>query len=123
MIDQEKINAPADPNNFIERLAHQLGVTADAKYIYAKPIERDGVTVIPVARASYCFGGGNGEKENEVGSGGGGAVAVTPVGYIEIKNGETRFCPTRDWLKIVPVLAVSVPLILFGVRGLKRLFK
>lgn len=109
---------------FIERLARQLRVTANAKYIYAEPVERGGVTVIPVAKATYGLGGGTGKKENEQGSGGGGGVVLTPVGYIEIKNGATRFCPTRDFLAVVPrILAVAAPLILFVVWGFKKMLR
>lgn len=108
---------------FVERLANKLGITANAKYIYAEPIESDGVTVIPVAKAAYALGGGSGKKEGEEGSGGGGGVALTPVGYIEIKNGETRFRLTRDWLMVLPMIAVTAPVILFSVWGLKRLLR
>jgi len=83
--------------SLIERLAHQVGVTANAKCIYGEPVDRDGVAVIPVAKSCYGFGGGfGGQKEKGEGGGGGGGVMLTPVGYIEIKNGETRFRPTLD---------------------------
>lgn len=98
-----------------------MGITANAKYIYAEPIERDGVTIVPVAKAIYGLGGG-GKKDGEEGSGGGGVV-LKPVGYIEIKNGETRFRPIRDWLTILPMIAVSAPIILLSVWSLTKLFK
>jgi uncharacterized spore protein YtfJ len=109
-------------NSFIERLAHQLGITANAKFIYAEPVERDGVTVIPAARAVYGFGGGSGRKDSEKGSGGGGGVALTPVGYIEIKNGETRFRPARDPVIYLLLAAAAAPLLAFTVRRLTRMF-
>lgn len=101
-------------NSLIERLAKQLGMAANARYIYAEPVERDGTTVIPVAKAAYGFGGGSGKKEGEEGSGGGGGVSVTPVGYIEMKNGETRFRPTHDWLTLIPIAAATAPIVLFS---------
>jgi uncharacterized spore protein YtfJ len=122
MLTQEKPNEETD-KSFLENLANQLGITANAKYIYAETVERDGVTVIPVAKAAYGFGGGSGKKEGEEGSGGGGGVSVTPVGYIEIKNGETRFRPTRDWLKVLPMLAATAPLILLSIWGMQRLLR
>lgn len=106
--------------SFVERLAHQLGITANAKYIYAEPIERDGVTVIPVAKAVYGFGGGTGKKENEQGGGGGGGAVLTPVGYIEIKDGATRFRPTRDPIVYVSVIAAVAPLVMFTVWRLTK---
>ena len=59
------------------------------------PVERDGVTVIPVAKARWGFGGGAGRRHDEDGAGGGGGVQVTPVGFIEIKNHEANFRPIR----------------------------
>jgi len=106
-----------------ERLARQIGITANAKSIYGEPVERDGVTVIPVAKVAYGFGGGGGKKENEEGSGGGGGVMVTPVGYIEIKNGQTRFRPTLDPLALVPVMLAAAPMILLTAWKITKLLK
>ena len=122
MLGQQKALEKTE-NSFIERLAHQLGITANARYIYSEPIERDGVTVIPVAKVAYGFGGGGGKKENETGSGGGGGVALIPVGYIEMRNGETRFRPTRDWLVVLPMIAAATPIVLFSIWSLNRLFR
>lgn len=109
-------------NSFIERLAQQIGIAADAKHIYGEPVERDGVTVITVGKAAYAFGGGSGQNKKEGGSGAGGAVAVTPVGYIEIKNGETRFRPTRDPLVYAALIAALAPAAAFVVWRLTKAF-
>lgn len=105
---------------FLERIAHEVGMTANASYIYAAPVERDGVTVIPVAKSVYWFGGGGGRRANEEGSGGGGGAVLKPVGYIEIKGGETRFRRARDPLALA---LAAAPAILFGVWRLARLFR
>ena len=47
--------------NVVERLAEHLGA-ADARAIYGSPIERNGTTVIPVAKVRYGFGGGSGHN-------------------------------------------------------------
>ncbi len=107
---------------FVERLAQIIGSSANAKYIYGEPLEADGVTVLPVAKASYAFGGGGGKNDEEEGSGGGGGVTVTPVGYIEIVSGEAHFRPTRDWLTLLPVIALAAPSILLSAWALKNLF-
>ena len=120
MSEQQSASRTSE-TSFVERLAHELGVTVNAAHIYAAPVERDGVTVIPVAKAIYGLGGGGGSKEKEQGHGGGG-VALVPVGYIEIRNGETRFRPTRDPFALVPkVLAAAAPLILLTVWGISKL--
>lgn len=108
--------------SFIEGLAHQLGINANAKYIYGEPVEREGVTVIPVAKAAYGFGGGSGKKENGEGAGGGGGIMLTPVGYIEIKNGATRFRPTRDPLALVPAI-LAAPALLFAAWKITKLLR
>jgi uncharacterized spore protein YtfJ len=113
--------------SFIEGLAHQVGITVNAKYIYGEPVERDGVTVVPVARAAYGFGGGSGKMDKgrgaSEGAGGGGGVRLTPVGYIEIKNGATRFRPTRDPLAFVPVILAAAPAILLTTWKIMKLLR
>ena len=96
--------------SLLERLGQQLSTSATAQAIYGQPIERDGVTVIPVARAFYGFGGGGGSgtSANEKagsGAGGGAGVALTPVGYIELRKGRSRFRPLRP--SVVPLVAVG----------------
>lgn len=109
-------------SSFIERLGQQLGINANVRQIYGEPIDRDGVTVIPVAKIGFGFGGGSGKKENEEGEGGGGGVRMIPVGYIEIKNGETRFRSPRDPLALMPVILAAAPWFLVGVWKLRKLF-
>jgi uncharacterized spore protein YtfJ len=56
------------------------------------------VTVIPVARATWGFGGGTGtrpEAEGE-GEGGGGGGSTSPVGFIELRDGRASFRPIVD---------------------------
>lgn len=110
-------------SSFIVRLAHELGIAANAKHIYGEPVERDGVTVIPVAKIGYGFGGGGGKKEKEEGMGGAGGLGMMPVGYIEIKNGETRFRATRDPLVLVPAILAAAPLILLTVWKITKLLR
>jgi len=110
-------------SSFVERLAHQVGITVNAKLIYGEPVDRDGVTVIPVAKACYGFGGGGGKKEKEEGSGGGGGALLTPVGYIEIKNGETRFRSSLDLVALVPVVLTAAPLMLLTVWKITKLLR
>lgn len=99
--------ATEEPRGLVERLAQALGAEANATNIFAPPIERDGVTVIPVAKAVYGFGGGGGRQAEDEGSGGGGGAVVTPVGYIEIAEGVTRFRPIRDPLLVAACGAAS----------------
>lgn len=110
------------PASFVERLAQQISTSVTAQTIYGTPVERDGITVIPVARATYGFGGGGGARASEgEGAGGGAGVVITPVGYIELKEGHSRFRPIRS--SVVPLVAVSGLVALLLLRSVPRLLR
>ena len=83
-------------DDLLATLAERIGGRLSASLIYGEPVERDGVTVIPVASAKFVIGGGGGSdpRKEQEGSGGGGGGTVTPAGYIELKDGRSRFRPT-----------------------------
>lgn len=83
-----------------ERLAESLGSSAGAKMIYGEPVLNDGVVIIPVAKVRFGFGGGK-HKDEE---GGGGGEIIQPAGYIELKDGSSRFRPIRDPISFVPLV-------------------
>ena len=71
------------------------------KRCYGDPIELDGVTVIPVARASGGAGGGGGEGTDEHDAGGGGfgtgfGLRVNPIGVYEVHADGVVWKPTVD---------------------------
>src|SRR5690242_8867421 len=105
----------------VERLADRLGTNSNVRTIFGDPVERNGVTVIPVARVRYGFGGGGGGKEGESGSGGGGGAKVEPLGYIEMKNGMSEFRPIRQPAAVTPVIVAGAFTALIVLRGLSRL--
>lgn len=85
---------------FLERLVDRIGGRAGVQAVFGEPVERDGLTVIPVARVRWGFGGGSGSAGDVVdgpgsgsGSGGGGGVAVDAIGYLEIGPGRATFQP------------------------------
>jgi uncharacterized spore protein YtfJ len=83
-------------SDLLERLAQQIQVNANAKQVYGEPVERDGTTVIPVAKVQWGFGGGGiGRGAAERGGGGGGARAY-PTGFIELRDGKAEFRPIAD---------------------------
>ena len=83
-------------NAFVQDLADRIGAKVGAQAVFGEPVERDGVTVIPVARAAWGFGGGSGQGDEGEGTGGGGGASTTPIGYVEIKDGQTSFKPIVD---------------------------
>ncbi|WP_432193662.1 GerW family sporulation protein [Streptomyces sp. bgisy027] len=111
----------------LERLAERLGGRASVAAVYGDPVTAHGITVIPVAKVAYGFGGGTGRTVEGAkagdGGGGGGGVEVRPLGYIEIRDGVTAYRPVRDpWKDVVlPLAAVALALTLpRAVRELRR---
>jgi uncharacterized spore protein YtfJ len=82
-------------NELMERIGETVGQRAQVSTIFGEPVEREGVTVIPVGRARFGFGGGggSGSREGDEGSGGGGGggVSVNPIGYIELHDRSAAF--------------------------------
>ena len=82
-------------SELLERIGQAVGGKADVSTVFGEPVEREQVTVIPVAKARFGFGGGggSGSREGDEGSGGGGGggVAVSPVGYIEVRDDSAEF--------------------------------
>src|SRR4051812_42143515 len=100
----------------VVRLAEML-TTVGAKAAYGDPIEVDGKRIVPVAFLWYGFGAGNDEGEDGAAGGGGGGATI-PVGAYVTTGNTVRF-----QLNIVALLAVSVPVAIFGGRALARVIK
>lgn len=96
-----------------EPFANRVGENVSASAVFAQPIERDGVTVIPVAR--ILWGGGDsridtGPQVDKEGTqevvGKGVGASISPIGYIELKDGKASFKPIFGiaailWMQIV----------------------
>ncbi len=113
----------AGKGQFIRQLAEKLGASTTAKTIYGDPIERGNVTVIPVAKILCGFGGGEGDKDGQGGAGGGGGVKVTPVGYIELKDGGSKFRPIRNSATTIALLVAGGVAGVLLARGLRSLLR
>jgi uncharacterized spore protein YtfJ len=92
-------STPAD--RLLERLAELIGAKAGVHAVFGEPTTRGELTVIPVARVRWGFGGGGGRAETPPsgpasGSGGGGGVAADPIGYLELGPEGAAFRPIRE---------------------------
>jgi uncharacterized spore protein YtfJ len=127
-IDEAKREAEADAaaaGDRFNRLVESLGATASASAVFGDPVEKDGVTIVPVARVRYGVGGGGGRgagrkkkrdgddatAPQEVGYGHGGGVQAAPVGYIEISGGKA------DYKRIVDPVRPLAVLMMFPLVG------
>lgn len=108
---------------FIRQLAENLGASAAVKTIYGDPIDRGDMTIIPVAKILYGFGGGEGDKDGQGGAGGGGGIKVVPIGYIELKNGESKFRPIRNTATTIGLMVAGGVAGVLLMRGLRSLFQ
>ena len=114
--------------------------------VFGDPIERDGVTVIPVAKVMGGAGGGSGEgpvgnsagdpasgdpwsgdpasmvRAGQVGSGSGAGFGVraTPAGVYVIKSGTVQWVPAIDVTRIVLMGQVVAILFLLVVRSIAK---
>jgi uncharacterized spore protein YtfJ len=104
----------------IEEISQSVRDGMDVKRVFGEPIERDGVTIIPVASIGGGGGGGGGGTEAEGGSGGGFGMAAKPIGVYVIKNGEVAWRPTVDVNKIIGGIQLAVVLVLLTVRRIVK---
>ena len=98
-------------DELLQRIGQTVGDKANVSTVFGDPVERAGITVIPVAKARFGFGGGGGGgarggQEGSGGGGGGGAV-VSPVGYIEVREGTARFKRISSSADLVALVAAA----------------
>jgi uncharacterized spore protein YtfJ len=105
---------------YVARLGRRAAKAGGARTVFGAAVERDGVTVIPVAGAVWGFGGGSGgppDDEARSGAGGGGGGIAYPVGYIRITEGKTSFRPI---VGPGPLVAAGAAIAVAVVAGLRR---
>jgi uncharacterized spore protein YtfJ len=86
------------PTEFLARATDSF----EARTVYAEPIEKDGVIVIPAARIAGGGGGGTGQDDRgQQGEGSGFGLIAKPVGAFVIKDGKVRWEPVVDVTRIV----------------------
>src|SRR5215208_4963310 len=97
-------------DELLAMLAERIGPPLSASTVYGTPVERDGVTVVPVAAARFAIGGGGGSDPTKAqeGEGGGGGGSVTPVGYIELKDGGSRYVPLVHPARMLALVCCAV---------------
>jgi uncharacterized spore protein YtfJ len=113
------------------KLVESLGGTASAQAVFGAAVEKDGVTIVPVARVRYGVGGGGGRgpgrkkrrdegDSDEVGYGHGGGVQASPVGYIELRDGQTSYKRIADPVRPMAMLLLFplIGVISFGMMAM-----
>ncbi len=85
----------------VEQLLSETQATVKADRVFAEPIQRNGVTVIPAARVSGG-GGGGGDESEDGGSGAGFGLSVRPAGALVIgDDGSVWWRPMVDVNRVI----------------------
>jgi uncharacterized spore protein YtfJ len=102
---------------------------ATVKRVFGQPIERDGVTVIPVASVRGGFGGGEAEISTQPPGasqarpnswGGGGAWSASPAGVYLLKDGATTWVPAVDVNRTIFLGCLTGIVSLLVIRSIAR---
>ena len=85
-------------NSMMSTAMDKVREMVDTNTIVGQPITTpDGVTLIPISKVSFGFGGGGGDYGKNAKDGfGGGSVAgvkIDPVAFLVVKDGITRVMP------------------------------
>lgn len=139
-------------DGFVERMAERVGAKASVGAVFGEPIQRGDITVIPVARVRWGFGGGAGRGPIAVGpgrgegtgaegardssgatgidegisgsgTGGGGGVVADPIGYLEIGPEGATFKPIVSSMPSPGFLLAAGVSAALLLRGLARLLR
>lgn len=98
----------------INSVTERAKETANVRVVFGDPIETDGLTIIPVACVKISGGGGGGNRnasdsqqdelqtvtDSDRGMGLGLQVVATPIGYIEVRDGQAQFTDIVDKNKL-----------------------
>ncbi len=90
--------------------------------VFGEPYERDGVTVIPVAKVAGGGGGGQGAAPNGEGegSGGGFGLRAEPAGVYIVRGEEVSWEPAIDVNRLILGAQVVVVAVLLVVRAVVK---
>lgn len=111
--------------DIFKNISERLQSTANVRTVYGDPVVAEGKTILPIARVRYGFGAGSGGRmvegekghaPQEMGGGGGGGVEVTPVGFVEVTPGETRYVMFDERRRIVRAVVFGMLVAVFLLR-------
>ncbi|HZM78254.1 MAG TPA: spore germination protein GerW family protein [Candidatus Limnocylindrales bacterium] len=96
--------------------------SAQAGKVFGAPIERDGMTVVPVAKVRGGGGAGGaaptaGERAGEAGGGAGVGVMTKPLGVFVIRDGKVSWQPALDVNRVILGGQVVLALALLTLRA------
>lgn len=96
----EQKNQNGNLMNVLTFVADQTMTLAKENTVLGEPVEKDGVTVIPVSKLTVGFAGGGADmvdanrKKRQHPAGGGANVTMTPMSFIVIHEGDVKVVGT-----------------------------
>jgi|SRR5215467_12604533 len=114
-----------------QEILEQARDSLTVRRVFGEPIERDGLTLIPVAAVYGGAGAGSGEGRMQEGSasgpgsgtGGGWGGMTRPVGVFVIDSGQVRWQPTVDVNRVIlggQIVAIAALLVLRSILRARR---
>ncbi|MGH3727280.1 MAG: spore germination protein GerW family protein [Micromonosporaceae bacterium] len=106
----------------VQEVISQAREALTVKRVFGEPYDKNGVTLIPVARVRGAAGGGDGENPDRRGSGSGSGfgIAARPVGAYLIRGSELSWRPAVDVNRIVLGAQVVAVVALLVVRAMVK---
>jgi uncharacterized spore protein YtfJ len=112
----------------LEQLYDKIESSATAAVAFAPSQRHNDLVIIPVANVGWRFGSGTGtrrqkeQREAQRGMGVGGTMSVSPVGFIEVKEGNARFQPIFTPDTILKMQIIGGLIAIGMIRGFRLLF-
>jgi uncharacterized spore protein YtfJ len=104
----------------VDELLREARNAMSARTVFAEPIERDGITVIPAAKVR---GGGGGGSDTQQNGGGGFGLSAKPAGAWVIRGDEVTWQPALDLNRVIlggQVVAIVFFLVLRAILKSRR---
>jgi uncharacterized spore protein YtfJ len=108
----------------VDTVLAQARDSMTVRRVFGEPIEREGLTLIPVANVMGGFGGGGGDQHSDSGGGAGFGVRATPAGVYVIDHGRVRWEPALNLNAVILggqivalVMFLTVPRLIEGVAN------
>ncbi|HET8628567.1 MAG TPA: spore germination protein GerW family protein [Thermomicrobiales bacterium] len=105
----------------VQELLAQARDAMTVQRVFGEPIEKDGVTVIPVAKVAGGGGGGIGQRPGEGQPGQGGAgygLQATPAGVYMIKEGRVSWQPAVDVNRVILGGQIVAVVLILAIRAI-----
>lgn len=107
----------------VDEIISQARDSITVKRVFGEPIEKDQLTIIPVAKVIGGAGGGTGtspEGNGGEGTGGGFGVAARPAGTYVIRGDDVEWRPSLDLNRVILGAQIVVAAALIAVASIAR---